>query len=190
MKSFCRFFIIVIIVLSIFSNSYAEFEYRNGIRFGNSIEDVLEKETVDLVNYQDKSLVAESVTLSGIPNSKLVYRFSERKLEAIRIVYPADDKEVQEKDYNTIEAGLQRKYGDGSDILEDSIIIRDYGLYEAINDKHVTSYINNQRIVSDDGKDIIIDHLMSTFETNKGRVTYLHRLDYILNKEICVEDDL
>jgi len=113
--------------------AYAEeFSLRNGITFGDTIEEVLAKETFSIESVDDGSdedsvedketddeselpysITTAHDTLAGIPDSHIVYRFDQNKtLKEVKYYFRSSSlKETIDNDYNNINSGFIRKYG-------------------------------------------------------------------------------
>ena len=186
-----RFLLILLaILLLMLSVSYSEaptiFEYRNGIHFGDSIDEVFSKEVEGLFTKSSSHIFAKNITLSGIPKSALVYVFTNNKLNGIRIVY-SENGTIQTGDYETIESGLDIKYGMANFDKNTMIRSRGFALDEYMNsDKFYIIGISQRKLEYEDFL-IIIDHMIVENEKNH----YIeHRLEYIVNSNNEVIKDL
>lgn len=100
-----------------------EFTLRNGIVFGDTMEDVLAKETFTISEVVDEkddkdreypySISTGKTTLADISNSYIWYRFDENK-QLREVVYEfrsSTNRDTADNDYGTVNSGLIRKYG-------------------------------------------------------------------------------
>lgn len=133
-----RLICVIVAILLAFSMSSAlaeGFTLRNGIVFGDSMEDVLAKETLEVDEIEDGSDEEASATtdnddsddetdhpywittcegtVAGIDNSYIKYNFDADKMlrEVIYYFETYSSKDTSDSDYETINNGLIRKYG-------------------------------------------------------------------------------
>ena len=112
------FYAVVFLVVTclVFSCATAEetFVFRKGIQFGDSMDSIREKEKDSGVLSEDEGhLYYTEKELSGIRNSSITYFFEDNGLKAITISYDTNMSSAKaEKDYQVINEGLIRKYGD------------------------------------------------------------------------------
>ncbi len=129
---------IIVALLLVFFTTTAmaeEFTLRNGIAFGDSMETVLAKETLEVDDIEDGSDEGTSTdtedddsedeselpyyfttcegTVAGIENSYIKYNFDANKTlrEVIYYFESYSSKDTSDSDYESINDGLIRKYG-------------------------------------------------------------------------------
>ena len=108
-----------------------DFVLRNGIVFGDSMEDVQSKESFAIETIEDGSdeesneeedgeevklpysITTENGTLAGIDDSYIVYKFdADKRLRNVDYYFRSSSlKDSIDNDYNNVNAGLIRKYG-------------------------------------------------------------------------------
>ena len=123
--------LVLVIMMLLTSIAYAEeFTLRNGIMFGDTMDEVLTKETFEIDEVKDGSgedstddtsdevefpyyITTQEDTLAGIGNSYIKYRFDANKTlrEAIYYFETYSSKDTSDSDYESINKGLVRKYG-------------------------------------------------------------------------------
>lgn len=202
MKRFFCFLTIIILVcgfcLAEESQGSVDFEFRNGIRFGDSMAEVQEKEKEKLYPRNDHTLVCPKLTMSGIKGSVLYYYFTEDALTSIEIMYCSKsyteasfETELAES-YTTIEEGLERKYGTGVHGFSDIAEVPE-GLILYFGEEKLLSM--SQRIPSYDGYDVVIDHVSVREPETETLSSYVHAVSYSviehgLTKNDIVDNDL
>lgn len=124
MKKTILLLLTAMIVFSCQHGLTEDFVLRNGILFGDSMEDVLSKETftidkiVDTVEEDNNSqypytITTKKGTLAGINDSTITYKFNREK-QLREVVYSfrsSSYKDFIDSDYNSVNSGLIRKYG-------------------------------------------------------------------------------
>ena len=122
------------------------FVLRNGIHFGDSIEEVRSKETLALnLNDDGNLMVSEEGTIASIEGSNVGYRFGENGLYAMYYNFrpalatnenndPSDVAVVRGFDLSTINKGLKEKYGDPleADSKYTKIVTEDASTYKEL----------------------------------------------------------
>ena len=205
MKKKISFLMVAMLLFALLADCRAEeqndFVYRNGIHFGDSIEDVRQKEPDTHQGLDENNLQATEMTLSGFSGCALNYFFENGKLNVIRIFYCRDnmyDKANITASFDTIDDGLTRKYGEpitGYNKME----IPPEGLIYLYRNKHkdfITILTANQRTVSCDGYDVIIEHVLaegrSTNADGKEEKYYINGVTYVqvINDNDIVDNDL
>ena len=113
--------VVCVVFLSLFSIAFAqqkEFTFRNGIQFGDTMEDVISKETLTLVERkysQSNDLYLETskdYSIGTVEHVKIRYDFSNNSL--FRISWYMDysaDKSMQDSNYSELKKALISKYG-------------------------------------------------------------------------------
>ena len=111
-------------------NEKEGFTFRNGIYFGDSMETVMEKETLEFTENEENgetdedgfSLMTVQTTLANIDNSYAVYHFSDNMLDRVVYNYRSDTTGervavtmVIVSDFTNIETALDEKYGEAID---------------------------------------------------------------------------
>lgn len=113
MKKRILILVISILVLSIINSAIAdEFTLRNGVKFGDSMDDVKSKETLNLSSFSGDTFLRYEGTLAGISGGMLFYHFdSELKLNDVEYRYSGLlEREIKEY-YPLLLQGLEDKYG-------------------------------------------------------------------------------
>lgn len=100
------------------------FSLRNGIQFGNSMDDVLAKETLAIKKIEDEaeedddsdypySITTENGTVAGVAGAYVWYRFdADKTLREVEYVLPSKSKkDSSDSEYETLYKGLANKYG-------------------------------------------------------------------------------
>lgn len=126
-------FILILATLIVFSlsvsiaeDSFVDFVLRNEIHFGDSIEDVMEKEQLNLTDTTSTkrednhvTYTSESTVIAGIDDSKVTYEFDENGLIIITYSFREGLKGEMEAvalarafDFDNIDDGLTIKYGE------------------------------------------------------------------------------
>lgn len=107
-----RFLVVALILTMICSFACAEdgFVLRNGIVFGDTIDDIVEKETV-LKRTNDNSFKFTG-RIAGFDDSECEFYFDdEGKLESMLYSFDCYSKDTTTSDYKTLYDSLVRKYG-------------------------------------------------------------------------------
>ena len=177
-KFFCYLFVFAI-SLTFISNAFCEdfhFSFRNGIEFGNSVEDVKSKENTKPDAEDENFLFYPHLQLSSIGNSSINYNFENGKLYQIMIDYNSnykgwDDTSSRTEEYKKINDGLIRKYGEPSASDEKGAHEFPLGAYYWYknyyeNGSSVTKELIsfNQWIMADQEYNVAIQHVL--FEVN------------------------
>lgn len=149
------------------------FELRNGIHFGDTVDEIKEKETVlSLKKYnEEKKYLYYSGEIAGVDGSAYFYFDENDKLnEVMYSIYEVFDYESFEAAYNTIYSSCVRQYGNpltGSDYPIRGTATNDTydDLAEVRNNKGSTKiYEHNQWVVTgDNGKNTKIDLLYYSY---------------------------
>lgn len=131
MKRIFAIAIMFILILSCVTSSAESFMLRNGITFGDTMEDVLEKETFEIDTIDEEndneeatdpdaepveypySITTVENTLAGIPESYIYYKFDANKtLKEVDYHFRSSSyKDTIDNDYDKVNEGLIRKYG-------------------------------------------------------------------------------
>lgn len=116
-----RFFTILltlsVFLISIIGNAFAdEFQLRNGIIFGDTLETIKQKETLPFKSITDDNTSAwfGNGKISGI-DGQVRFDFSEDAGILTDMLYAfdiTDNKDILDNDYSKLKNGLIRKYGD------------------------------------------------------------------------------
>lgn len=110
-----RFFIILLSMLILLPNIAIgeDFSLRNGIKFGDSIDDVLNKETVSIDKIDRKIGIVNTVrgSISNISGTYVQYMFDDGKLNQMNYRYPSGGELLASMSYELINNGLIEKYG-------------------------------------------------------------------------------
>lgn len=122
-----RLFALLLALGMLFTSTLAcaeEFTLRNGIAFGDTMDEVLAKETFpfdeDFEDLDDDgsdlpySIRTDRETIAGISYSAITYKFDKNK--TLREVYydfgfSSESEDTNDVDYDNINSGLIRKYG-------------------------------------------------------------------------------
>ena len=125
MKRFISIILFIAISLSIITATAEGFTLRNGITFGDSMEDVKGKETIEIAEIDEElgekdadkdypySITTKKDTVAGISGSIIKYRFDkDKKLREVKYEFASStSKEVIDNNYESVNSGLVRKYG-------------------------------------------------------------------------------
>ena len=163
----------------------SDFTFRNGIRFGDHIDEVKEKEpNATRGSYDDPdTLRCENVTLSGISDSAIFFLFENDRLTHIALAYPAENYEVSCENYAVINEGLIRKYGEPIADIENAPVYpggqRD-AFYRSSNsdvtDKEIIN-VNQWEIEQPNDKKLVIEHILYSYQY-RTQTNYLHRVSF------------
>lgn len=164
MKKAISLLLVCIMVLLATSATAEEFALRNGISFGDTMEEVLAKEnfeideidggsseddTTDTEAEYPYSITTVKGTVAGISDSYVWYRFDSEKTLREVVYYFKDrsDRDMSDSDYESLYSGLVRKYGSplgysngscyifmGSAIISAALITYFYEEYDAYGD--------------------------------------------------------
>ena len=181
--------VICLSIFAIMSNCYAEyydFSYRIDIRFGDDMETVIEKDSmVGGVMRRDNYLRSYTFALSGIENSYINYYFYDNKLIEIGLLYGDVDLDDAIKNYDVINDGLKRKYGQPVENIENIKTYQDgaiekYNKYgendESINNKNLNA--KNQWIIDvGEGNTVVIEHILFNYVYRNEMRSY-HSVTY------------
>lgn len=128
MKKLVSLLLVSMMVLLTASATAEEFSLRNGIQFGETMEDVLAKETFEIDEIDDGSDAEDETdteseypyfirtvegTVAGISDSYILYKFdAEKTLREVIYYYKSrSDRDSSDSDYKSLYNGLVRKYG-------------------------------------------------------------------------------
>ena len=175
------------------------FSFRNDIRFGDSIEEVKEKEEANPKQENNGSLYYGDMLLSTIGNSAINYNFTDGKLVRIIVDYNQnysgsgnDDTKKRAKEYNKINDGLIRKYGEPEVTDEKNAVLYPFGGYYWYKDYYENRSFSEQKLISinqwtlyDGDNNIVIEHVLFEVQSSDwGYSQYcVHMLTYQLNNE-------
>lgn len=129
MKRILSLLLVSILVLLSISAVAEEFSPRNGISFGDTMEEVLEKETFEIDEMDDGNddedtnddeeaeypyyIKTAKGTLANISGTYIKYKFdADKTLKEVIYYFPSrSDKDSSDSDYKSLYNGLVRKYG-------------------------------------------------------------------------------
>lgn len=193
MKKHLSVLLIIMILLPVltFSEGF-HFSYRNGVEFGDTLADVKSKEN-GYPNSEDTNfLYYGNLQLSSIGNSAINYNFTDGKLTSILIDYNQnyggrEEIDSRLEEYNKINDGLARKYGDPSSSNEEDAIeyltgaffwYKNYYESNAHTEKNLVSF--NQWVLNDTDYDVVIQHVLFEVDSSDwGAPHYcVHFLSY------------
>ena len=189
------FFICVLVTHSIAEGKV--FVFRNGVHFGDTAEQVLEKEGSQCKNYNKTTLIVDNAQLSGIRNSILYYSFTYDRLSSILLLYndkndfSDDDLDERLKEYKLINEGLIRKYGSTYKDELSNIVSLPGGrinYYQENKDYDIIS--TSQWILNYDNNDLIIEHVLASRKSRKEGNVYIHCISYQWTKPNMVLTDI
>lgn len=185
--------ILAVVVSSAWTNAYSEcsdFVYRNGICFGDSQKEVIEKEEDGFVIYDSETILSPTMTLSGIRGSSLNYYFSKGKLYQIFIAYRIgndQDNLSLVSVYNTIEDGLIKKYGEAS-TTSDFVKYRNH-LFDPDYMAKRTYVYGSQRFITYEDYIVVIEHaLYKTGDNLRHLLLYSCHLLNMASDDLILDD--
>ncbi len=187
--------VVVYLVLSLnLNNCYADndaFSFRHDIQFGDSMKTVINKIGYEQNRIRNEDeLYSYNLNLSGINNSSIFYTFSNDKLIAMQLRYGCNDTDTDIINYNSIEEGLKRKYGEPVEDVDNTTY---YGsafyLFNNFDngDKSVlakTAIGKNKWIIkANDNDKIVIEHILFNYQYGTSKdgtpeLKYYHVLSY------------
>lgn len=196
MKRFFSYLVVVVIALTFMSDAFCDefhFSFRNGIEFGDGVEDVKSKEDTKPDTEKENFLFYPHLQLSSIGNSSINYNFENGKLYQIMIDYNSnyegwDDTSSRTEEYKKINEGLIRKYGEPSVSDEEGANEFPLGAYYWYKNyyesgssvsKELISF--NQWIMTDKEYDVAIQHVL--FEVN-----YRYCVHFLTYQKIASEE--
>ena len=165
-------FVALIVSLSTLLISCAnteEFSLRNDIHFGDSVETVKEKETMDIDYVSEYTVRSEYGTIAGIDDSYVKYSFDDDKLfEIFYVLGITLDKNNLEDNYNTIYDSLVKKYGkplysnseNGQYIIQTSVFDTvEYALHVYPNESNTFNHLLDYKewVIKCNGYNVKID---------------------------------
>lgn len=191
------------------------FSLRNGISFGDTIEEVLSKETAEIDDIDDGSdeeestsdadenekededsaaeypysITTKSTTLAGISDSKITYRFDANKTlrEVVYDFRSSSYKDSVDSDYDTVNDGLIRKYGNPLGFSGGSCyIFTGSALESAVFITYLYDYLDGYGDIRDyDEWDVALDDYHVKIEqveyyygTSYSELKYAHEMSY------------
>lgn len=177
------------------NNCYAEdfiFSFKNDIRFGDSRSIVHSKErSVSLVPDNPNLLRIDNTTLSGIENSTVIFTFEYDKLIEIKLDYGDTKLDVALVNYETINDGQKRKYGQPVEDVKNTItygggVIEIYKKWGLGEDKITNKMLNeeNQWIINiGEEYKIVIEHILFNYlykqdEDSEPETLVYHSVSY------------
>jgi hypothetical protein len=195
-----RLFIVLVVLTMIASFSFAEeienvFEFRNGVRFGDTREEIRGKEPHASIpmEFDASTLTYSGLVFSGIKKSNLTYYFANEKLYYIEIQYYANAQPKEDfiKDFDTIDEGLTRKYGDAISNPADYVILDDGVITEKRYSDPENIVKMSQRLVPYGDNVVVIDHIVCLNQHGNP----IHLLSYLqvpkdFSKDAFVDADL
>lgn len=114
MKKIVCLMIIMLCTFSIAISFAEEFTLRNGIKFGDSVETVKEKETLEIKNEGENEIRTASGELAGVNVDAIVYRFDEGgKLVSVlwEVLNDGRNPYFPQKKFDSLNTALIKKYG-------------------------------------------------------------------------------
>lgn len=179
------------------------FMFRNGIQFGDSMGSVREKEkNTGNLSEDENHLRYSELKLSGIENSLLSYGFQNDSLVSITLSYDCSMSIGKAKsDYERINEGLIRKYGEPIEKEED---IKPFpgGLFERCEPIFTEPQISQQNIYGknqwmipiENGRTLVIEHMALSYSAFLTYVLHILEYQYIdvsrVNTYDIVDSDL
>ena len=201
MKKLLSLILCVGLLLSVISASAETFTLRNGIAFGDSMEDVMSKETIPIDSIDDEFgefdeeedypyyIKTEEDTVAGISGSAIIYQFDkDKKLRDIKYAFPfSSSKDVIESHYESVNSGLVRKYGaplgysDGTRYIISGSAID--GAVEAYRLNQLFGGIGDlldydEWVVNSDEYNIKIEQVCYYYAAPNSNIEYGHGLSY------------
>lgn len=187
---FC--FLLIFALICITFTAVAEddtFSFRNGVHFGDNIEDIVSKEGTEGYRHTDSRgmdvLTYSEITLSSISGSVLEYYFKDDHLDFFFLVYGVQrltllNSSFHTSNYRAIEDGLISKYGEMNPEFSLDNIQTYYGC--ALNSVKTNEPENiiewsHRELAAENGKTIVIEHLLLG-RPFYGEVQYGHYLTY------------
>lgn len=118
--------------------SAPEFILRNNIKFGDSVETVKAKETVEIKSESTTELRTESCDLAGVNIKSVVYRFDESG-KLVSVLWEVQDSRntiLAPGTFDSLSTSLEAKYGqpDSRD-TQSSFLIQGAAISEMMNDE-------------------------------------------------------
>lgn len=202
MKKFTTLLITLMVLFSFcYSANAEEFTLRNGIAFGDSMEDVKSKETIAIDTIDDEfgendaesdhpySITTKEDTVAGISGSQIFYHFDKDKklCEVVYFFASSSNKDIIDSNYETINSGLVRKYGSPlgnsngkSHIITSSAINDAVLIYEIMK---MVGGVGDMRdydewIVRCDNYNVKIDQVCYYAGSSYSDINYMHCLGY------------
>ena len=190
-------------MLLISANAFAEeFTLRNGIAFGDTMDDVLTKETFAIDGIRDECddedissmpypywIRTEYSTLAGIPDSNIMYRFNADK-QLREVIYnfrgksgSTETKDVADTEYNTVNSGLIKKYGEPLGFSDGTCYIITGGAFEdALRFLNLMFYGElydyDEWDVKCDDYHVKVEQLEYGAGISKNNASYFHKIGY------------
>lgn len=117
--------------------SAPEFVLRNDIRFGDTIETVKAKETVEIRSESSTELKTKSCELAGVDVNSVIYRFDEngKLISVLWDVMNSANSIFAPVTFDSLKASLEAKYGPPSNTdTQSSFVIQGSAISEMMND--------------------------------------------------------
>ena len=204
-----RIFILCLVCTLLFSSfaSAEEFTLRNGIKFGDTMEEVKNKETLEIDKFVDKidtsendtssddetkypySITTKKGTLAGISDSYIYYQFdAEKTLRNVDYCFKSSSyKDFVDNDYDNVNQGLRRKYGSplgysgGSMYIFSGTAITFAALIAYLYD-YIDGYGDlrdyDEWVVDADGYHVKIEQVEYYYGSSYSSLTYGYRMSY------------
>lgn len=116
---------------AVVSSNVEEFSLRNGINFGDSIEEVKEKETLTFQSSSSTTLQTNPGTVSGYDDTTITFSFNDDQLKEMSYKFEeTSSRDLVNSEYDTIYKGLVRKYGEPLDTGGGSTYIINTSVFE------------------------------------------------------------
>ncbi len=154
---------VIMAALMLMGTAFAEEEFtlHNGTKFGMTTEEVSEMESSNGNYFNDNgygSLVSTHNTVAGQPNTTISYVFRDGKLFSMQYEFEFDNDDYTSQ-YNTIEEGLIKKYGETTYNSISSIVLPIDNGHDPTMMPHMDKIINRYSPLYGDVKD---------YETSNG----------------------
>ena len=201
MKKTTALLAVFVLLFQITISCYAEdvFKLRNGVQFGDSIDDILQKETLKTYVNEEMTMVSTATTqLAGIEESCINYWFlKDQKLNLVVYIFgpykPKDNTDDEAliygrvflTDYPSIEKALTEKYGDALNENDEYYSIKPslyttykmlylIGILSSSKKTQFKDDLLNSRIVNVNEGIVKIDHFAIQF----GSAFIIHSITY------------
>lgn len=208
MRKVVALVMVLIVSLSVTSAWAEGFSLRNGISFGDTMEEVRSKEELNIKETDNElkadeeypySLTTQNGTVAGVANSYIVYNFDKNKQlrEVIYWLKESSSSANIDAEYSSVNAGLVRKYGEplenkdgrthvvvGSaiDLANYSVrLLNAFGGYAGIRDY-------DEWVVFENGYNVKIEQVEYYGGQSRSNVYYQQVLSYTYFTESDVEN--
>lgn len=219
MKKIVIMISIIMAILLPLSAVAEEFTLRNGIHFGDTMEEVLAKETVGISHIEDGSestedsdkesedddpptysIRTENTTLAGIDDSHITYYFDAEKTLREVVYYFGDTKLADSSDsnYESVNGGLKRKYGAPLGNSNGSCyIVTGEAIEHAVTITYILSTYGgvgdirdyDEWVIDNGDYSVKIDHVQFYQGSSYSNMSYSHVLGYKYFTDADVEDE-